>query len=224
MFKYLDVDTNLALLKNPDATQYLAYSRNATPRIYGGLNTSVRYRNFTLGATFNIELDYYLRLNPVMLAGANGQYQAPAADKNASIFLMNRWQKPGDEAHTDVPAIYSYDEGIDGAGIFNDGSIGTVSTSWYRYTMYNYSDLRVVNGSHLRCNSIVFTYNFSRQQLARLKVINQLTVSGNVTNPFIIASSKLHGQDPEVLTTDANTVTPTMTRMRTLSLSLNVGF
>ena len=224
MFKYLDVDTNLTLLKNPDATQYLAYSHNSSPKIYGGINTSVRYRNLTLGATFNIELDYYLRLNPIMLAGAYGQYQAPAADKNASIFLVNRWQKPGDEAHTDVPAIYSFDESISGPSIFNDASFSTLSTSWYRYTMYNYSDLRVVNGSHLRCNSIVLTYNFTRQQLAKLKVINQLTVSGNVTNPFIIASNKLHGQDPEVLTTDASAVTPTLTRMRTVSLSLNVGF
>jgi hypothetical protein len=224
MFKYLDVDTNLALLKSSDPTNYLSYSGNSTPKIYGGINTSVRYRNLMLAASFNIELNYYLRLNPIMQAGPNGQYQAPGADKNASLLLVNRWQKPGDEAHTDIPAIYSADEGIS-TSTFNDASIATVgTTAWYRYTMYNYSDLRVVNGSHIRCNNIVLTYNFTRQQLARFKVLNQATLSANITNPFLIASNNLHGQDPEILTTDANTVTPTLSRMRTVSLSLNIGF
>jgi len=223
MFKYLDVDTNSALLKNPDATRYLVYSGNSNPRITGGISTSLRYRNLSMAAMFNVELNYRLRLNPIMTAGTNGQYQAPAPDKNASKFLVNRWQKPGDEAHTDIPAIYASDQNITGS-VFNDASLSTIAGSWYRYTMYNYSDLRVVDGSHLRCNNIVLTYNFTRQQLARLKSINQLTLAANVTNPFIIASSKLHGQDPEVLTTSASTVTPTLTRMRTVSFSLNAGF
>jgi hypothetical protein len=90
--------------------------------------------------------------------------------------------------------------------------------------MYNFSDLRVVNGSHLRCNNIAFSYVFKKQQLGRLKVLNQLSLSANVTNPFVIASKKLHGQDPEVLSVDASSITPTMSRMRTVSFSLNAGF
>ena len=223
MFKYLDVDTNLTLLKNPDATQYLTYSGNSTPRIYGGLNTSVMYKNITVAAMFNVELDYKLRLNPIMLAGTNGQYQAPAPDKNASLQLINRWEKPGDEQHTTIPAIYANDESP--SYLFNDPSIATPNiTSWYRYTMYNYSDLRVVDGSHLRCNNIAVSYNFTRPQLAKLKGLTRLILSANLTNPFIIADKRLMGQDPEILTTNANTVTPTMPRMRTATFSLNVGF
>jgi len=79
MFKYMDVDTNLALLKNPDATQYLVYSGNANPRITGGISSSLRYRNFSLAASFNVELNYKLRLNPIMLSGGYGQYQAPGS-------------------------------------------------------------------------------------------------------------------------------------------------
>ncbi|MCS3802132.1 SusC/RagA family TonB-linked outer membrane protein [Niastella sp. OAS944] len=224
MFKYLDVDTNKALLKDPDATKYLAYSGNANPKISGGINTSLRYKNLSLSAMFNIQLSYYLRLNPIMQAGSNGQYQAPAPDKNASLQLVNRWQKPGDEAYTDIPAIYATDEGISNTEFGGDKSIALLAGSWYRYTMYNYSDLRVVNGSHLRCNNIMFSWNITGKQLAKLKVLNQLTFSANVTNPFIIASKKLHGQDPEVLTTDASKITPTLTRMRTFSFGLNAGF
>ncbi|MBO9633887.1 MAG: SusC/RagA family TonB-linked outer membrane protein [Chitinophagaceae bacterium] len=222
MFRYLDVDTNLALLKNPDPTKYLVYSGNSTPRITGGLLTTIRYRNFMLTANFNMQLNYYLRLNPILLAGVNGQYQAPGADKNASRQLTQRWQKPGDEAFTDIPAIYARDESP--SSNFGDGSIGTLGTAWYRYSMYNYSDLRVVNGSHLRCNNIVVSYTFTKQQLKRIKGLNTLSLSGNITNPFVIASSKLNGQDPEVLSIDANTVTPTIARMKTVSFSLNVGF
>ncbi len=222
MFRYLDIDSNLALLKNPDPTKYLVYGGNSIPRISGGILTSIRYRNIMLTANFNMQLSYYLRLNPIMLAGTNGQYQAPGADKNASLQLTRRWQKPGDEAFTDIPALYAADESP--SFYFSDVSIGTVGTAWYRYTMYNYSDLRVVNGSHLRCNNIVVTYNFTRQQLKKIKGINTLSLSGNITNPFVIASSKLNGQDPEVLSIDANAVTPTMPRMKTVSFSLNVGF
>jgi hypothetical protein len=158
-----------------------------------------------------------------MLAGTNGQYQAPGPDKNASVFLVNRWQKPGDEKRTDIPAIYATDEPISGT-TFGDQSIAVIAGSWYRYAMYNYSDLRVADGSHLRCNNIALSYNCTRRLLARLKGFTQLTLSANVTNPFIIASSKLQGQDPEELSTDASKVTPTMTRMRTISISLNAGF
>ena len=223
MFKYLDVDTNSAILKSPDATNYLVYSGNSNPRISGGINTSLRYRNFSLAASFNVQLNYHLRLNPIMMAGSYGQYQAPAPDKNASSFLVNRWQKPGDEQYTDIPAIYASDEPISST-LFNDKSIMTLGGGWYRYSMYNYSDLRVVNGSHLRCNNIAFSYVFKKQQLGRLKVLNQLSLSANVTNPFVIASKKLHGQDPEVLSVDASSITPTMSRMRTVSFSLNAGF
>jgi TonB-linked SusC/RagA family outer membrane protein len=223
MFKYLDVDTNSAILKSPDATNYLVYSGNSNPRISGGINTSLRYRNILLAATFNVQLNYHLRLNPIMLAGSYGQYQAPAPDKNASSFLVNRWQKPGDEQYTDIPAIYASDEFVNGT-LFNDKSISVLAGTWYRYSMYNYSDLRVVNGSHLRCNNIALSYMFKKQQLGRLKVFNQLSLSANVTNPFVIASKTLHGQDPEVLSSDASSTTPTMSRMRTVSFSLNAGF
>jgi TonB-linked SusC/RagA family outer membrane protein len=227
MFRYLDVDTNLALLKSPDATKYLTYSGNSTPRIYGGINTSVRFRNVTLAAVFNVALNYKVRLNPIMLAGKNGQYQPPAADKNASLFLTNRWQKPGDEQFTNIPAIYSFDEAP--YPNFNDGSIatsvnnGTVGTIWYKYSMYNYSDVRVVDGSHIRCNNISAAYELTAKQLSKLKGISRLVFSANMTNPFLIASSKLNGQDPEILTTDANSVTPNMPRMRTVTFSVNIG-
>jgi hypothetical protein len=223
MFKYLDVDSNLALLKNPDATQYMVYSGNSNPKISGGINTSLRYRNMSLAASFNVQLNYHLRLNPIMKAGTSGQYQAPAADKNASLFLVNRWKQPGDELYTDIPAIYASDEQISGT-TFADQSIALLAGSWYRYTMYNYSDLRVVNGSHLRCNNIAFAYNFTKQQLGHIKGLSQLTLAANVTNPFVIASKKLHGQDPEKLSVTANETTSSLSRMRTVSISLNAGF
>jgi len=223
LFRYMDVDTNSALLKGTDPTQYLLYSGNAAPKIYGGMSLSLRYRNFILSGNFNIQLAYKLRLNPIMTAGSLGQYLAPGADQNASSLLMNRWQKPGDEAFTDIPALYAADDAA--TNYFTDNSLAPIgSIIWYRYTMYNYSNLRVVDGSHLRCNNLALTYNFTPQQLRSMKVVKQVSLSANVTNPFLIASKKLHGQDPEIQSTEANIVTPNMPRMKTVSFSLNVGF
>ncbi|MBN9299197.1 MAG: SusC/RagA family TonB-linked outer membrane protein [Filimonas sp.] len=223
MFRYLDVDSNLALLKNGNPTQYLTYSGNALPRYSGGINTSIRYKNITLSANFNTALGYKVRLNPLLLAGPGGQYQAPAADKNVSQALANRWRKPGDELFTNIPGVFPRD---DSPGLYiGDASLSTstVGNSLYRYTMYNYSDLRVVDGSHLRCNIINLVYEFTPKQLQMIKGISRLNVACSVTNPFLVANSALNGQDPEITTTDANTVTPNMPRMRTVTLSVNLG-
>jgi TonB-linked SusC/RagA family outer membrane protein len=222
MFQYIDKDTNLALTKGSDPTKFLLYSGHSSPKIYGGMSLSLRYRNLILSGNFNIQLGYKLRLNPIMVSGSDGQYLAPAADKNASLFLVNRWKQPGDEAFTDIPAIYGADETA--YYYFSDHSLSpTGGIIWWRYQMYNYSDLRVVDGSHIRCNNLALTYNFTPQQLRLLKVAKQLSLSANVTNPFLIASSRLNGQDPEILNTESYKITPTMPRMKTVSFSLNVG-
>ena len=63
--------------------------------------------------------------------------------------------------------------------------------------MYNYSDLRVVNGSFARCTNIGFNYFFPPKTIASLG-LNNLSLSFNVSNPFIIKSKEFKGLDPEV--------------------------
>ena len=67
------------------------------------------------------------------------------------------------------------------------------------YEMYDYSDVRVVNASFLRCNNISLTYNLPDAFLKYLGLEN-VAFSGSVSNPFMIVSKDYKGVDPEVAT------------------------
>ena len=116
-------------------------------------------------------------------------------------------REPGDEKVTNIPNYPSV-----------GGSAPTTSVvgSEYLYRMYNYSDIRVVNGSFFRCNNISLNYTFPESIVKRLR-LTHLALTAGVTNPFIIVSSEYKGVDPEVATGSQPIV-------KTFSLGLNVSF
>ena len=63
------------------------------------------------------------------------------------------------------------------------------------YTMYDYSNARVVSANYLKCSSLSLTYEFGEKMLSRVGMARlALTLSG--TNLFTLSSSKLKGQTP----------------------------
>lgn len=217
-----------SLTKVQDGTllDYMVYSGVKDPVFSGGLSTSFRYKQFTLSAAFNFQLGHHKRLNPFLKSEASGSYlgqlKIPGPDKNASNILNQRWRQPGDEKYTDIPAILSSDEDLSNYLPDNSLSISQYGDI-YRYQMYNLSDLRVVKANHLRCNNICVAYSLPRKQLDQLK-LQSLTLALTVTDPFIIKSKGLGKQDPETLSSDANTVVPVVDRQRKFSFSISLGF
>ena len=73
----------------------------------------------------------------------------PSAYVNLPKEMVKRCRNPGDELHTDIPALLS-------------SSLTWVmlptGTTEYSPRLYNYSDARVVNASFLRCNSLSLSY------------------------------------------------------------------
>ena len=65
--------------------------------------------------------------------------------------------------------------------------------------MYDYSDVRVVNASFLRCNNLTLTYNLPQEFVKRI-ALKGASISGSMSNPFIIVSKDYKGVDPEVAT------------------------
>ncbi len=227
--KFAIIDQNpgsLTKVQTGTLLDYMVYSGVKDPVMSGGISTSCRYRQFTLSASFNYQLGHHKRLNPFLKSESTannvGQLRIPGPEKNASNILSQRWQKPGDEYRTDIPAILSSDADL--SKYLPDNSLTLASDgSIFRYQMYNMSDLRVVKADHIRCNNISLAYSLPQQQLNKIKLSN-LTFAFTVTDPFIIKSKGLGKQDPETLSANADSVLPVMDRQRKFSFSISCGF
>lgn len=196
---------------------YLVYSGDSEPRVSGGISTTVRYKRFTLNAMFNYQLGHYKRLNPFITSSNNGMLSIPGADVNASTELLNRWQQPGDETRTRIPALSTRDEDVSQYLPDNSLSLGNYNTV-YRYSLYNRSTERVVSASHLRCNRISLNYQ------TKIPRVAEINLGITVTNPFIIKNHRLGDQDPEVMSMNADSYTPTMKRQQNYSISAEFIF
>ena len=196
---------------------YLVYNGDSEPRVSGGISTTIRYKRFSLNTMFNYQLGHYKRLNPFITSSNNGMLSIPNADVNASTELLSRWQQPGDERRTNIPALSVQDEDVSQYLPDNSLSQGNYNVV-YRYSLYNQSTERTVSANHLRCNRISLNYQMKIPRVA------EINLGITVTNPFIIKDRRLGDQDPEVMTMNADSYTPTMKRQKNYSISAEFIF
>jgi hypothetical protein len=140
----------------------------------------------------------------------------PSEYNNLSKDLVNRWRKPGDENHTNIPSLPSADV------VYIDIPTGPVGLEYSGgqsgiespYTLYNHSTQRVVNTSYLRFQNVSLYYTLPDKWSK--KVTSKHTQIGYVmSNPLIFVSKDYKGVDPEV----ASGSQP-ISRTHTLSLSV----
>ncbi len=190
-----------------DATEFMKYMGTLEPDFQGGVSMSFRYKTLTLSTSFNLNIGGKKYLY-TMFAEDMTQNR-PSAYNNLPQELTKRWRKPGDEKTTNIPSLPT--KGME--SVFIPSGKGF----WeYSYRMYNYSDVRVVNASFLRCNNLSLSYTFPESIVKHLYVKN-LSLAAGVSNPFIIVSKEFKGMDPEVAT-GSQPIT------RNYSLSLSVSF
>ncbi len=119
-----------ALAKNPLSDQVL--HGPALPPVFGSIRNSLSYKGLSLAITMSFKLGHYFRrpsLNYTSL------FQSTAGRSE----LDQRWQKPGDEATTQVPSM-----------IYPASSL--------RDNFYNMSAINVERASHLRLQDIYLGY------------------------------------------------------------------
>ena len=99
----------------------------------------------------------------------------------------DRWLNPGDERFTDVPTLPAQSL-IQAVGKENIERA---------YSTYNYSQLRVADGSFIRLKHVSLGYRLPAS-VARQLHLQSAKLQVSLTNPFLLYSDKrLHGQDPE---------------------------
>lgn len=188
-----------------DPTTFLVYSGQSEPYFTGGFNTRLRWKNFNFGADFALILGSKKRLPNPYSTFTGGKM--PDIFGNLSKELNDRWKKPGDEANTNIPALYTSVRDLYNLNLPN-GLFDNI------YSMWANSDARVADASFLRCTQISLSYNLPRN-LCKKVGMSRIQLSANINNLFVIASDDWKGYDPEL----GYTIQP-----RVYSMGLSLGF
>lgn len=200
-FKHMNTNPELGEL---DPTSLLTYTGQADPFFTGGMSLNIRYKQLTLSSAFSLILGGKTRLpNPYTPFGDFNKI--PDSEINLSKDLNKRWKRAGDEQSTFYPSIPP--------GGSNSHEIPGQKNQ-RAINMWAMSDAMVVNAGFFRCNNISLGYNINASILKKIG-ISMLSISGSVSNPFVIGSKRFNGFDPEL----KDSVMP-----KTYSVSINIGF
>ncbi|WP_279193598.1 TonB-dependent receptor [Butyricimonas paravirosa] len=189
------------------------YSGKREPDFTGGLSMNFKWKSISLNTLFAMSLGAKVRLNDLYQESGG---RIPYPESNMSSEFVNRWKEPGDEKYTDIPVLTDVSPSINSYAYLEGGTNVIASNIWQ---MYNKSDLRVVDGSFLRCKSISLTYSLPKSFLSKC-YIKSASIGLGVSNPFVIKSKDLKGRDPEQSTLGSGAIPP----QSTYSFSLNVSF
>ncbi|WP_052496303.1 SusC/RagA family TonB-linked outer membrane protein [Pedobacter lusitanus] len=147
---------------------------SAVPVYFGGFRNTFSYGALTVSANIQYKLGYFLRRPATAVVNYRNLYNTgePAAAEYA-----NRWQKPGDELTTNVPSA-------------------VFTTSTYRDTFYQFADINVMKGDHIRLQEINLSYGINNKPNWFVK---NPRIYLNVSNLGIIWKANKFGIDPSVL-------------------------
>jgi len=184
------ISEDYAGIINSTNSSELVYNGSATPLFYGSFRNTLGYKGFDLSVNIVFKLDYYFR-RPNVFSGSNyGSFSYLAADYD------KRWQKPGDELTTNIPAlIYP----VDGA----------------QDAFYSGSSVLIERADNIRLQDVklAYTFKFFKGQAA----FRNLQVYAYVNNIGILWKATKQPLDPDYLYT--NFVNP-----RTVSLGVSTNF
>lgn len=142
----------------------LVYIGPSVPQWFGALGNTFGYRNFSLHVNLLFKFGHFFRrhsVNYYNLYGAN--FSGAHAD------FSRRWQKPGDELQTDIPAII-------------------YPAVLQRDNFYAGSEALVDRGDHIRLQYLRVSYDFEKVQ-----------IFGQATNLGILWKANKVGLDPEAV-------------------------
>ena len=187
----------------------LVKSGVVSPPHTGGINLEYRWKEWILRGSFTYSLGAVNRL-PFIYGDYDSEFDR---EKNVTRGILNRWREPGDELHTNIPALYD-DNTYTNLGV---RPMRANVDHIYGTSMYDYSTARVCSTNNLRLRSLSLSYIFNKKMLKKMHLSN-FQISAQANNLFIIADKRWHGFDPEQ-GSSANSSIP-----RTYSLSVTIGF
>jgi TonB-linked outer membrane protein, SusC/RagA family len=191
----------IGLSKNDTFTKVLVASGKRDADIMGSISNTFSYKGWRLGVLMNYSMGNKVRLFKIFDQGNGSDISGPAniyPENNLSRDLLNRWKKPGDERYTNIPSVMSANSKnyYKYARHWSSGDYSTVvkiaDDSW---TMYDYSDLRVVSGDYLRLSNVSLTYEVPTNLISKYK-LQRLAITLSGSNLYTWCAKELKGQTP----------------------------
>lgn len=199
---YVDSPDALRGLSKYDTyTMVLEASGKREADIQGSLTNTFRYKQWHASVSLGYSLGAKTRLFAMYgSAASGGAYGSDIySEKNYSRDYMDRWQKPGDELTTNVPAIISKSDRAyfkysrHWSDLYSREGVQTIANNYW--DMYDYSNIRVVSADYLKLQSMSVTYELP-QNLLNTWGLTRLALTLSAYNLFTICDSALKGQTP----------------------------
>lgn len=122
-------------LASASTVEDIVYQGTAVPKVDMSLTNSFTYKNWDLSFMIIAKLGHKYRKDVFQGSNYNSRY------------VGQRWQKPGDEAHTIYPVLSSWNSDL-----------------FY----FPYCDINVGNASYAKLRDVTLTYNFDRTLVSRI--------------------------------------------------------
>ncbi len=193
-------------------------SGSREPKFNGNLYNTLTWKGLTLSFNLAYSLGSKVRLFSLYGPIITGV----SADANVRKEFTDRWQIPGDEQRTSIPAIINRSD--DMFMYYNrhwsqeqGNNTKTFATSLWN--MYDNSDIRVVSGNYLKMQTLSIRYSL-QPKLLKKTPFSSASVTFSTQNLFTISAKELKGQDPS----QAGFSKPNLSIRPTYTLGLNVAF
>ncbi|NML22563.1 SusC/RagA family TonB-linked outer membrane protein [Pseudoflavitalea sp. G-6-1-2] len=150
------------------------------PPVYGGISNTFSSRGISLAVNLVYNFGAVMRKDVSRFYTDRMVTSTSFSGANYTTILLDRWKKPGDEAHTIIPAHIT-DQGI----------------AWSRRKTdyYEKSDVNIAKADYIKIRDITLSYELPSKLLSTLK-IQRASVYVQSTN-FMIWKANKEGVDPE---------------------------
>ncbi|MHA4806992.1 SusC/RagA family TonB-linked outer membrane protein [Flavitalea flava] len=188
--KSVSKDYNTILYSTPFDS--LVHNGSARPTLSGSFRNTFVYKGFTLSANLIYKFNYYFRRASYSPASLPDRFQAD---------YYKRWQKPGDELHTNVMS-FQYPP-----------------ADYYRESFYANSSALVEKADHIRLQDVSLSYDLDKVQAKKMPFSHlQLNVYAN--NLGIIWRANHSHVDPDL----AQTLTTALPVPKTYAFGIKANF
>lgn len=161
-----------AILNSTDFSN-LQYNGPANPTFFGSVRNTIDWKQLQFSFNITWKAGYYFRRSSISYDDLFNFYSRVHPD------FSQRWQKPGDENHTNVPSLQ-------------------YPNNRSRDFFYQYSSVLVEKGDHIRLQDIRLSYAFDRQKLKKLPIQSlQFYVYAN--NIGLLWKANKQGIDPDYI-------------------------
>ena len=171
---YLDgeISKEYTALTSPASLDELVYNGPARPSLFGGLRNTFRYKRIGVSINLSYKMGYYFRANTINYSSFFGSYSSAHSD------ISKRWRTPGDEQRTNIPSM-------------------VYPTNQARERLYEYSEILVHKGNHIRLQDITLDYDLNHHLNQSRIPVKNIVLYLYANNLGIIWKSNNSGLDPD---------------------------